>query len=188
MLNSEKGTNPAWRSDASDGDFMARIAASDVEGRIGLGVSLRLGLPQRLGEGEPSRRHAGEYIVAGAVDDGLHRADVVSDHRLADRLDDRHAAPDSRLEVDRNVVALGRLEYLGAVQGQKGLVRRNDVLALREGREDEVPRDPGPADQLDGDSDVGIFQDIAQPSGTKGIARRQLREARRLRVHDARKE
>ncbi len=56
----------------------------------------------------------------------------------------------------------------------KRLVRGHDVLAVLDGLENQVARDPGAADQLDDDVDVGSAHDLERVVGDDRRARRPL--------------
>ena len=79
------------------------VPAVHVERGVGLGVAERLGLGERGLEGEAGVGHAAEDVVRGAVDDAEKRQDAVADERILHRADDRDAARDGGLEMDRRV-------------------------------------------------------------------------------------
>ena len=71
---------------------MRSVEAADVEGGIGLGISLRLRLLQHVGEGPALTLHQRQDVIAGAVEDAIDAADVVALQALAHHLDDGNAA------------------------------------------------------------------------------------------------
>ena len=76
------------------------VVAVDVEGRVGLGVAQPLGCGEALGERQALVLHAGQDVVAGAVEDAVDAADRVAGEGLAQRLDDRDAAGRRGLEIE----------------------------------------------------------------------------------------
>ena len=111
------------------GQLVGGIEAADVERRIGFGVALGLRLLQHVGERAALLLHRGQDVIAGAVEDAVDARDLVADQRLAQRLDDRDAAGDRRLEIQRDAVLLGERGELDAVLGEQRLVGGHDVLA-----------------------------------------------------------
>ena len=94
---------------------MRRVVALDVEGRIGLGIAQPLRILQAGVEGQALGFHAGQDVVAGAVEDAEDAGDRIAGHRLAHRLDDRDAAGDRRLVVEQHALLLGDLGKRDAV-------------------------------------------------------------------------
>ena len=110
-------------------ELVRGIDAVDVEARIGLGVARGLRLGQHDVEVAPGLAHRRQDVVAGAVEDAVEALHAVADQALAQRLDDRDAARDRRLEGEDALPLLGRRRELGAVQRQQRLVGGDDVLA-----------------------------------------------------------
>ena len=129
----------AERDAGDDRRLRSGVVALDVGGRVGLGVAERLGLGEGVGVGRAGLGHAGEDVVGGAVDDAHHPGDALADQRLAQRADDRDAAGHRGLEEEVDAGRLGRLEQLGAGDGQQLLVAGDDGLAGLERREDQLP-------------------------------------------------
>ena len=148
---------------------MRRVVAFDVEGRIGLGIAQPLRILQAGVEGQALGLHAGQDVVAGAVQDAEHAVDAVAGHRLAHRLDDRNAAGDRRLIVQEHALLLGDLGERHAVLGKQRLVGGDDVPPGLQRRLDRSPRRPlVAADQLDENIDVGLLGElhrIVEPLG-----------------------
>ena len=113
--------------------------AFDVEGRIGLGVAEPLRVLEALGERQLLLLHAGEDVIAGAVEDAVDARERVADQAFAQRLDDRDAAGDRGLEIERHVMLLGERGKRHAVARQQGLVGGDDRFAGRERRLDRAP-------------------------------------------------
>ena len=107
-------------------ELLRGVVALDVEGRIGLGVAEPLRVLQAVGERQPLLLHARQDVVAGAVEDAVDARDRIAGQRLAQRLDDRDAAGDRRLEVERDALLLGELGERDAVLGEQRLVGGDD--------------------------------------------------------------
>ena len=61
----------AEREARHDGELLRGVEALDVEGRIGLRIAEALRVLEALGEGQLLLLHAGEDVVAGAVEDAV---------------------------------------------------------------------------------------------------------------------
>ena len=79
-----------------------------------------------IGEIHARLRHAGQDIVARAVDDAVDRLDMIPDERLADDFDDRNSARGGRLEKNRNLVPGGGLENFLPMLREQRLVGGDD--------------------------------------------------------------
>ena len=135
---------------------MRGVVALDVEGRIGLGIAETLRVLEAGLEGDALGLHAGQDVVAGAVEDAEDARHRVAGHRLAHRLDDRNAAGDRRLVVEQHALLLGDLGQRHAMPRQQRLVGGDDMAAGFERGLDAVARRPlVAADQFDEDVDVG---------------------------------
>ena len=159
-----------------NGELVGRVEAADVESGIRLGVAE----PLRLGETDVERQvvglHPGKDVVAGTVEDAGNAPDRVADQALAQRLDDRDAAADSRLEKELPRVRLGQRRQPQPVRGEHRLVGGDHREAPRQSRLDRLECDAiGPADQLDEHVD----------SGGGGHRRRILEEARATEIEAA---
>ena len=111
-----------------DGELVRRVEPVDVEARIGLGVAELLRFLQRSLIGL-ALLHLGEDEVAGAVQDAVEARQAVAGERFAQRLDDRDAAADRRLEGERRAALLRKLRQLHAVRGEQRLVGGHHALA-----------------------------------------------------------
>ena len=165
------------------GELVGGVEAADVEGGIGLGVALRLRFLEDIGEGAMLFQHLRQDVVAGAVEDAVDAADLVGGQRFAHGLDDRDAAGDRRLEVERDAVLLGQPRQLGAVLGQQRLVGGDDVLAgAQRGLDGGFGRAVVAADQLDEDVDGRIGREPVGGSNQAMPSRLTPRSLSRLRA------
>src|SRR5690606_13332623 len=98
----------AERQAGQQRQLVGRVEAADVEGWVRLRVAAFLGLLQHLGEGPALLLHRREDVVTRTVEDAVHAADLVSEQRLAHRLDDRYAARDRRLEIESDAAFLSQ--------------------------------------------------------------------------------
>ena len=64
------------------GELVGGVEAADVEGGIGFGVALGLGLLQHVGERAVLLLHLRQDVIAGAVEDAVDAADLVGGQRL----------------------------------------------------------------------------------------------------------
>ena len=159
-----------------DLQLVGRIHSFDVEGRIGLGVAVGLGLLQDDGEVLAGVGHLREDVVAGAVDDAVTGQDAVGDEPFLDRADQRNAAGDRGLEREGHP-ALPRLRVqLGAVVREQRFVGGHHVLAGGHRAQDEGARRLEPPDQLDHDLDRGVVEhaggilDHGQPREVEAVS------------------
>ena len=99
-------------------ELVRGVDAVDVEARIGLGVARGLRLGQHVVEVAAGLAHRRQDVVAGAVEDAVEPAHAVADQALAQRLDDRDAAGDRRLEGEDAAALLGRRRERRAVHAR----------------------------------------------------------------------
>ena len=101
--------DPAPKASAArSASLCAASMPSTSKARVGLGVAQRLRLGQHVGEVAAGLAHRGQDVVAGAVEDAVDARDPVGGEPLAQRLDDRDAAGDRRLEGERDALRLGQ--------------------------------------------------------------------------------
>ncbi len=140
---------------------MGGVVALDVEGRVGLGIAQPLRVLQAGVERDALGLHAGQDVVAGAVEDAEDAGDRIAGHRLAHRLDDRNAARHRRLVIEQHAFLLGDLGQRHAVLGKQRLVGGHDMAAGLERRFHRGSRRPLiAADQLDEDVDIGDLRHL----------------------------
>ena len=131
--------------------------ALDVEGRVGLGVAEPLRLLQAVGEGELLLLHAGQDIVAGAVENSIDARERIAGQAFAQRLHDRDGAADRGFEIERHVVLLGDSRERNPVPRQQRLVGGDHGFFRRQRRRDRRVRGiPLAADQLHEHIDLAI--------------------------------
>ena len=94
----------AEREAGQDRELVRGVVALDVEGRIGLGIAEPLRVLQAVGERQLLPLHAREDVIAGAVEDAVDAREASCRPALAQRLDDRDAARDRGLEVERDAL------------------------------------------------------------------------------------
>ena len=163
------GGDPAPESDAREqADLLRRISSVHVEGRVRLRETLLLSLAERFLEREPVLAHAREDVVGRPVHDADETGDPVSQQALLQDLDDRDPPAHGGLELQLDPVGRGKGEKLPAVDGEKSLVRGDDVLPAAERIPDERQRAVHPAGQLDHDRHVGVLHDLPPPLHNAG--------------------
>ena len=159
-----------------DGELVGGVEAVDVEGRVGFGIAEALGVRQAGLEGQPLHLHAGEDVVAGAVEDAVDAGDLVAGERLAQRLDDRDAAGDGGLEGERHARLLGRPRKRDAMIGEQGLVGGDDRLAGRQrGLDSVLGRPVRAADELDARQSISGERASATGSSNQSTRRDRCR-------------
>ncbi len=159
---------------SEDGQFVRRVQAFDIQRRIGLGKSGRLGLGQGLCKRDALLGDFGENVVAGAVEDPHHGVDLIGDQRFAQGFDDRHAAAHAGFEGQIHSVFGRGLQNLVAVLGQQRFVGRHHVLALAQRGQDRLFGEAFAAHHFNDDVDFRVLQDLAriadENTGPKGDA------------------
>ena len=123
-----------------DRELVRRVEAADVERRVGLGVAEPSAPPSDILEGQLFALHAREDVIAGAVENAIDAVDRIAGESLAQRLDDRNAAGDRRLEGERDTLLLGELGEIQTMRGEQRLVGGDDGLAMCKRRLDAGAR------------------------------------------------
>ncbi len=148
----------AERDRRQDRELLRGIEALDIESRIGLGIAEPLRILQAFGEGQLVLLHAGQDVIAGAVQDAVDAREGIAGKALAQGLDDRNGAADRGLEVERDAVRLGKLGKRQPVPRQQRLVGGDDRLAgFQRGFDRGLGRIALAAHQFDEHIDAGIF-------------------------------
>ena len=141
---------------SEDREFMRRVKTADVEGRIRFRIAEPLRLGQADLEGQAFGLHPRQNIVAGAVENARDALDRVSGQALAQGLDDRNAAADRRLVIERRLMRFGQAREPEPVRGEHRLVGGDHRQAARERSLDGLEGDPvRSADQFDKNVDIG---------------------------------
>ncbi len=136
---------------------MGGIEAADVESGIGFRIALGLRVLQHIVEGQVLILHLAQDVIAGAVEDAVDALDLVGRKRLAQHLDDRNAARDGSLEIERHPALFRQTRQFQPVLGEQRLVGGNDVLSGLECGLDRGTRDAFvAADQLNEAINPGI--------------------------------
>ena len=145
-------------SEASqDGKLLRGIVAFDVERRIGFRVTEALRLAQAFIEGDTVLFHAREDVIAGAVEDAVDAGESVAVERFTQRFDDRDAAGNRGLEIERHALAFRERRKLVTMSGKERLIGGHHRLAGRKrGLDRAFGWIAGPADHLDQHIDGGI--------------------------------
>src|ERR1019366_7997765 len=152
-----------------DADLVQRIVAVDVERGLGLGVALRLRVLEHRRKVRPLELHAGEDVIARAVDDAVKVGDTVADEAFAQGFDDRNAAANAGLVVEVRAVFPRGAKQLFTMRGEEGLVGGDHRLAELQGGEDHRAGDRGAANHLSYDIDLGIGDDALPVRGHAGL-------------------
>ena len=161
---------------AQDGQLLRGVEAFDVEGRVGLGITEPLRLLQAGIERQPLTFHAGEDVIAGAVENAVDALDGIAAQPLPQGFHDRDGGADRRLEIQRHLVPFRQFGQSLAVAGEQRLVGGDDRLAGRErGLHCGIGGIALPADQFDEEIDLGVARQrhgIVEPAaaGEIGIA------------------
>ena len=143
---------------------MRGVAAAHVQSGIGFGIAQGLRFFQHLGERRAQRFHLGEDIIAGAVEDALHRLHVIGDQAFPQGLHDGNAARHRSFEFELEIALLRPFGQRLAMNGQQRLVGRHHMLAMIERGFDQLPGDAIlAADQFD--NHVGVAFDQRQRIG-----------------------
>src|SRR6516165_5106899 len=109
--------------------FVRSVEAADVKGWIGLGIAAGLRLFQDLGEAAPFGHHQREDVIAGAIEDAVDAADGIALQALADGLDDRNAARNSALKIQRDTLLLGKRRERWSMMDKHRVIGGDHVFA-----------------------------------------------------------
>ena len=145
---------------------MRGVMAVDVERRFGFGVAELLRVGEDFVEIRALEFHAGQDVIAGAVDDAVETGDAIADQPFAQHFDDRDAAGDAGFVVEVCAVLLGDFKQLFAVRGEQCFVGGDDRFAQPQCVQDHFARGRGAAHQFDNQVDVRVLDD-AGPIGRK---------------------
>ena len=169
-----EGHGRVERERREDGGLLRRVVAFDIGRRVGFGVTESLRVGEDVRELAALGVHAIEDVVRGAVDDAHDPLYAVAGQRIAQRADDRDGAGGGGLVIDGGAHLVGSVEDLGAVCGQQGFVRGDDIGARRQREQNVGARGLDAAHQLD--DDVGADDQLFRIGGEQlarqiGVAR-----------------
>ncbi len=167
-----------------DGELVRGIHTLDVEGRVGFRIAEALRLGEHVFEARTLLAHFRKDEVRGPVDDSSDPLDTVGAQPFAQGLDDRHTAGNCGFEGNHHPLFLRRQENLVAVCRQQRLVGSDDVLAVADGRQNQVLRDFGAPDQFDHDVDIWVAYHLECVIGNLGGIANQLARPAQVLVGD----
>ena len=177
----------AFEERHEDRQLVGGVVTVDVVRRIRLGVPGRDRLRERLVEA-PAGLHTRADVRGRSVEEAAQdaRADRA---QAAEPRDDGHRGGDRSLEPQLPLGAAGRFVQCVPLLRHELLIRRHDVLAAVQSREDQIARRIRPADDLDDDGDIGIVEDgewIGRDRDVAGLARLfRVADGRRHELHGA---
>ena len=164
------------------------VVAVDVERGIGLGVALRLGLGDGGVEALPALAHAGEHVVAGAVDDGRPGSRTQSLAKASRSVRMMGMPPPTAPSKARSTRLLdGELDQRAARGWASSiLLAVTTPLPLRDGALDERPAGSSPPITSTTRSMAGIVDHVVgevvsrrrSHSGTRSLSRSRTRTRR----------
>ena len=164
-MNEVLGNPEAVGEGGEDDGFVGGVPTGDVEGGIGFGEAFVLGFLEGILVAEAGLGHAGEDVVAGAVDDAVDGDDVIADEAFLEDLNDGDATGDGGFEVDGHAAFLGEGEEFLAAFGEQGFVAGDDDFFGAESGADEFVSLGGATDEFNDDLDVGIGDEVAPVGG-----------------------
>ena len=144
---------------------MSGVDPFDVEGRVGLGIPLGLGIPEDGGKFIVVIGHARQNVIAGTVQDAENAAEIIGAEVLLDGRDDRDPPSDRGLEQNLHPFFNGRPDDFLAMEGQQRLVGRDHMFTVFDGLENKGAGRFIAPDQFDDHIDLGIGQDLLRAGG-----------------------
>ena len=133
------------RNGREDRDLPACVMPFDVGSRVRFCIAVLLRIFQGFLEAAVFPAHLREYIVGGTVQYSRDAVYDIGGKALAQGPDYRYASADARLEQVAHTVVGRQLEQFRSVDGNKFLVRCNDMLACAERPYGEFPGSAGAA-------------------------------------------
>ena len=134
----------AERDRAHDRRLVCGVDAFDVEGRIGFRVAEPCAAFSAVAKSVSAIAHFRQDVVGRAVDDARDVLDAVRGQAFAQRLDDRDAAGDGRLERDHHALRARGSKISVPCTASSAFVGRHDVLVARDRAQHELARDAVP--------------------------------------------
>ena len=138
-----------------NGQLGAGIAAVEIFGGVGLGISAGLRFFQRLAERNPGVLDAAQNVVAGSIQNSGNAVQAVSAQAGAQRGENGHSSGHRGAELKLASLLRGQLQKIGAVARDQLLVGRDHRLAGLQRRAHDLLRRIQAADQFDHDVGVG---------------------------------
>ena len=108
--------------------FPQRVQPGDVRGRVGLGITERLRLPERIGVGKSAALHGVEHVVRRAVQNAGNGLNAVGLRREREIMKKRHAAAARRAEEKRRAFFPRKRRKFQPVRCDHGLVCGDEML------------------------------------------------------------
>ena len=135
---------------------MSCIEAADVKRRIRFSIAEPLSFAETDFERQIFGLHAGENIVASAIENAGNALNHVSGQTLAQGLYDGYPASHRRFKIQPGAESFGESRELETMRREHRLVGRDHRDAAREGGSHRVESDSiSPADQFDENVDAG---------------------------------
>ena len=159
------------RQRAHDGDFMPRVVAFDIEGRVGFGIAQSLRFFQYVGKRAAFFAHFAQDEIAGAVDDAGDAADAVGRQAFAQGFDDRDAARHRRFKLHHHIFFFRQRENFAAIFGQQFFIGGNDVFAVAYGFQHQLFGRFRAAEHFGYDVHFRVAHDFERVGGNQGFGR-----------------
>ncbi|MPM49429.1 hypothetical protein SDC9_96159 [bioreactor metagenome] len=157
-------------------ELVGGVDAVHVERGIGLGIAAPLRLGQRGVEAQACIAHAGEDVIAGAVQNAGDRVDAVGGQCLAQRFDDGNAARHCGFVGELAAMCLCGGGQFFPMQRQKRLVGGDHVLACGERGPHPVARGAGAACHFDQHVHIGMGCHVVRVVGELDGSQRRAAE------------
>ncbi len=150
---------------------MGRIDSFHIKSRVGLCITTLLSLHQHIVKGAALVPHLCQYKVAGAIDYPRQPLNAVGRKSFPDRLDNRNTACDGGFECNGDTFNPRGIKNFITMLGDQRLIRRDHMLALLNGIENQLACDRGATNQLYQNIDIGIAGNRKYIFGNRGIAK-----------------
>ena len=143
-----------------DSQLVGGVDAIDIKRRLGLGIAKRLRVRKDLVKRLAGLFHAGQDVVAGAIEDARHARHTVACQPFAKRLNRRDSAGNGGLIHQRDIILLGEAGQPCAMMRQHRLVGCDDMLSCFQRPCHKIQRDAlFPANHLDHDVNIVTIRD-----------------------------
>ena len=142
---------------------MGGVNTIDVKRRLGLGIAKLLRILKNLGKGLAGLFHAGQDVIAGAVQNARHTFHAIAGKTFAQRLDRGDAPGNGSLEHQADTLCLGKLGQCRPMMRQQRLVGGHHMFAGLQRACDKVERNPlFAANHLDDNIDIIAGGDVTR--------------------------